>query len=116
MSVALQRILQLVWLPSRSADSKELIVVLRHELAVLRRQIRRPAFRPADRWFLAAASRLFPRVRGSVLLAVGGPIAAWTWASPNGRPAAATWTRAQPIPLKRRDRLGGLLHEYERAA
>jgi len=53
VSVALQRILQLVSLLFRSADSKELeIVVLRHELAILRRQIPRPAFRPADRWFL----------------------------------------------------------------
>ena len=50
VSVALQRILQLVSLLFRSADSKELeIVVLRHELAILRRQIPRPAFRPADR-------------------------------------------------------------------
>jgi len=32
------------------------------------------------------------------------------------RTSAAAWTGAQPITLKRRDRLGGLLHEYERAA
>jgi putative transposase len=37
-------------------------------------------------------------------------------APPNGRTAAATWTGTQPITLKRHDRLGGLLHEYERAA
>jgi len=37
-------------------------------------------------------------------------------APPNGRMSAATWTAAGPITLKRRDRLGGLLHEYERAA
>ena len=35
---------------------------------------------------------------------------------PNGRPVAATSTRTQPITLRRRDRLGRLLHEYERAA
>jgi putative transposase len=37
-------------------------------------------------------------------------------APPNGRPSPATWTGTHSIALKRRDRLGGLLHEYERAA
>jgi transposase InsO family protein len=37
-------------------------------------------------------------------------------APPNGRTLAATWTGTQPITLNRRDRLGGLLHEYELAA
>lgn len=37
-------------------------------------------------------------------------------APPNGRAAEAARTRAQPITLKRRDRLGGLIHEYQRAA
>jgi putative transposase len=36
-------------------------------------------------------------------------------APPNGRTSVATWTATQPIKVKRRDRLGGLLHEYERA-
>jgi hypothetical protein len=55
--VAFQRLLQLVGLVFRSTEFKELeIVVLRHELALLRRQIKRPALRPADRFFFAAAS------------------------------------------------------------
>ena len=37
-------------------------------------------------------------------------------APPNGRTSAAAWTGTQPITLKRRDRLGGLLREYEPAA
>ncbi len=69
VSVALQRLLQLVSLLFRSADSKELeIVVRRHELAILRRQVHRATFRPADRWFLAAASQLLPRVKWSKCL------------------------------------------------
>jgi hypothetical protein len=55
------RVLALVVLRFRSSDFKELeIVVLRHELAVLRRQVSRPVLRPADRAFLAAASGLLP--------------------------------------------------------
>ena len=34
---------------------------------------------------------------------------------PSGRPAIENWT-GQTIAVKRRNRLGGLLHEYERAA
>src|SRR5262245_17920380 len=35
---------------------------------------------------------------------------------PNGAPAVKMETISQPINVRRRDRLGGLLHEYERAA
>jgi transposase InsO family protein len=196
VSIALLRILQLVALLFRSADAQELeIVVLRHELAILRRQVQRPVFRAADRWFLAAASQLLPRVDWSVFLVtpavrflirdrdckftdsfdavfeaeniriVRTPIQApeangiaerfvrtarsecldWLlilsarhlehaltvfidhyngWrphpsldlAPPKGRTSAATWAGLRAITLKRRDRLGRLLHEYERVA
>ena len=53
----LRRGLQLAALRWRSNDFKELeIVVLRHELAILRRQTRRPAMTTIDRVVLAAAS------------------------------------------------------------
>jgi putative transposase len=62
----LRCLLQLLLLRSRSESSKELeIVVLRHELSVLRRQAGRPQLRPSDRLLLAAASRLLPRSRWS---------------------------------------------------
>jgi transposase InsO family protein len=35
---------------------------------------------------------------------------------PNGPPPPHVDTNGQPIKMRRRDRLGGLLHEYERAA
>ena len=50
----------------RSTPSKDLeIVILRHQVAVLRRQVRRTVFRVADRVFLSAASRVLPRIRWS---------------------------------------------------
>jgi hypothetical protein len=60
--VVLRRVLELAVFVFRSKEFKELeIVVLRHELDVLRRQAGRPALTSADRLFLAAASRLLPR-------------------------------------------------------
>lgn len=45
-------------------DSRDIeIVVLRHQLRVLRRQVARPDLRNRDRLLLAAASRLLPRKR-----------------------------------------------------
>jgi hypothetical protein len=64
--VVLGRLLQLAALHLRSNDFKELeIVVLRHELAVLRRRTRCPAMTWTDRFFLATARAASNRRRAN---------------------------------------------------
>ena len=82
------RLMTLALLCFRSSDFKELeVVVLRHELAVLRRQISRPALEPADRAFLDAASGLLPRARWHAFFVTPETLLAW-----HRRLLARCWT------------------------
>jgi hypothetical protein len=59
-------------------NGKELeIVVLRHELAILRRQVRCPAIATVDRIFLAAASRLLPRAGWRAFIVTPATLLRW---------------------------------------
>jgi putative transposase len=85
--LALRRVLELVALCFRSTEFKELeIVVLRHELEVLR-QVGRPRLGQADRALLAAASRLLPRSSWSSLFVSPETVLRW-----HRRLVARRWT------------------------
>ncbi len=53
------------------------LAVLRHQLEVLRRQVKRPKFRPADRALLAVLSRALARRRWSIFLVTPHTILRW---------------------------------------
>src|SRR5664279_5320937 len=62
----------------RSPDAKDLeIAVLRHQIAVLRRQVTRPQFTAGDRLVLATLSRFLPRARWAVFLVTPATLLRW---------------------------------------
>ncbi len=82
------RSIQLLALLARGDAAKELeILVLRHQLTVLRRQTPRPKLEPADRALLAAVSRVLPRSRWSCFLVRPETLLRW-----HRRLGAGTWT------------------------
>src|SRR5256885_3716402 len=72
-----RRVLGALWCgPTRDADVVE-IAVLRHQLAVLRRQVPRPRYTPADRMVLAVLAKLLPRDRWAVFLVTPATLLRW---------------------------------------
>ena len=110
--VALCRLLELIVLLGRGDRAKELeILVLRHELSILRRQVSRPRLQPHDRLLLAAFSRTLPRrswnafsVRPETLLRWHRRLVTRRWIYPHrspGRPPIASEVRVQVSRLAR---------------
>jgi putative transposase len=76
--VVLCWLVEFVGLRIRSKEFKELeVIVLRHELAILRRTTRRPAIADVDRAFLTAASRVLPRVQWRSFIVMPATLMRW---------------------------------------
>src|SRR6266446_230699 len=72
-----RRVLWLVRLGPRPDDKDVEIAVLRHQLAVLHRQVARPRYAPTDRLVLATLARLLPRERWSAFLVTPATLLRW---------------------------------------
>jgi putative transposase len=106
------RVFELIVLVGRGDRAKELeILVLRHELSILRRQVNRPRFETQDRVLLAAFSRMLPRrswsafsVRPETLLHWHRRLVARRWIyqhRPPGRPPIGSEVRELVVRLAR---------------
>ena len=98
----------------RSELAKDVeLLVLRHQLAVLRRQQPRPSFRAADRAFLAALSRMLPSRGRHGLIVTPQTLLRWhrelvrrRWTQPQrspGRPPVERRVRELVLRLARKN-------------
>jgi hypothetical protein len=118
--VVVCRLLELLVLLGRRDRAKELeILVLRHELSILRCQVRRPRFETRNRILMTAFSRMLPRhswaafsVRPETLLAWHRRLVARRWTYPHrrqGRPPINREVRELILRLARENSSWGYL-------
>ena len=114
------RLVELVRLRRMSDAAKDVeVLVLRHQLAVLNRQARRPRFKPADRALLALLGRLLPRERWSAFVVSPSTVLRWhrnavrrRWTYPHrhpGRPGLDPAVVALIVRLARENRRWGYI-------
>jgi putative transposase len=110
-------VIDLLVLRGRTDRSKDVeILVLRHQLAVLRRQQTHPRFAPDDRAILTALARVLGRDRWSLFVVKPDTLLRWHrrlvanhWTYPHrpGRPATTTKTRQTICRLARENATWG---------
>jgi putative transposase len=111
------QVLRWLALLARSSGAKDAeLLVLRHEVAVLRRQVARPRIDWADRAVLAGLARLLPRpawhgliVRPTTLLRWHQDLVRrhWTYRHRRGRPSVAAEVRALVLRLAKENSTWG---------
>src|SRR5204862_2488734 len=82
------------------------LLVLRHELEILRRQIVRPELRTVDRALLAAAACHLPRSSRGVVLVTPRTLLRWHQALVRRKWRQATGQRGRPEPAGRSSGVG----------
>ena len=101
----LRQVLRMLTQLARDGGAKDVeLLVLRHQVAVLRRQVHRPELEPADRVVLAALSRLLLRPRWSAFFVTPATLLRWHrqlvarhWTYPHARPGRP------PVAMQVRD-------------
>jgi putative transposase len=110
--LAFSAMLRLLVARRRSSLANEIeLLVLRHQVAVLRRQLPRPSVQAADRAFLAALTRVLPSSRRRRLIVTPQTLLRWhrelvrqRWTQPNlrsGRPPVERRVRELVLRLAR---------------
>jgi putative transposase len=97
MHLAVRRFLRAVGGGSSVAALELENAVLRHQLAVLARTVKRPPLRWRDRMLLASVSTLLPRERWSVFLVSPETLLRW-----HREPVARKWRYRRGLPAGRR--------------